>query len=71
MYYPPNLKNKTMKKQYQAPRLCAILLRPEMPITTSLKIDSTKSGGDALVKGSDDWDIWGDGQSYDDEESPI
>lgn len=57
-----------MKKQYQAPRLSVTILRPETPITTSLKIDSSKSGGDALVKGSDDWDIWGEGQSFDDEE---
>lgn len=53
-------KGKRMKKTYIIPVVNIVHVESQGNLMiTSLKIDSSKSGGDALVKGSGDWDIWG------------
>lgn len=53
-------KGKRMKKTYIIPAVNIVHVESEGNLMiTSLKIDSGKSGGDALVKGEADWDIWG------------
>ncbi len=48
-----------MKKTYQAPILSISLMETETLISISLsKYES--GGGDQLVKGDGDWDIWGE-----------
>lgn len=62
-----------MKKTYIIPAVNIVHVESEGNLMiTSLKIDSTKSGGDALVKGGGDWDIWdGDAESNADAGSSI
>lgn len=59
-----------MKKNYIAPSVYVQTIHAENMIAASLKLtDRTASGGDALVKGSGDWDIFGDSDAGVDVES--
>ncbi len=49
-----------MKKTYIIPAVNIVHVESQGNLMiTSLKIDSSKSGGGQLVKGDVDWDIWG------------
>lgn len=49
-----------MKKTYIIPAVNIVHVESQGNLMiTSLKIDSSKSGDDQLVKGTGDWDIWG------------
>ncbi len=49
---------KVMKKTYIAPELKEQLMETQNIIALSLR--GTADDSDALVKGSDNWDIWGE-----------
>ena len=55
-----------MKKTYIAPELTTQLIQTEGLIALSLQ-SGTANGSDALVKGSGDWDIFGDDQPASDD----
>ena len=58
-----------MKKKYIAPALEAFQVEVQQMMTLSLidPNDRKATGDDALVKGSNDWDIFGDANVADDE----
>ena len=59
-----------MKKNYIAPSVYVQTIHAENMIAASLKLTGeTASGEDALVKGSGDWDIFGDSDAGVDVES--
>ena len=58
-----------MKKNYIAPSVYVQMIHAENMIAASLNLKGTASGEDALVKGSNDWDIFGDAAVADDTES--
>ena len=51
-----------MKRTYIAPAYEVLTTTPVTMMAMSVVIDSSKSGGEALVKESDDWDIWSEGE---------
>lgn len=58
-----------MKKNYIAPSVYVQMIHAENMIAASLNLKGTASGEDALVKGSGDWDIFGDSDAGVDVES--
>lgn len=59
----------TMKKNYITPAAQTIRIDAHLLMSTSLPIDSSKSGDECLVK--QDWNIWGgdgSGAGFGDEE---
>ena len=55
-----------MKKTYMQPELTVQLIHTEGLIALSLQ-SGTANSSDALVKGSGDWDIFGEEADYDEE----
>lgn len=48
-----------MKKTYITPTIYTVCTTTQsLMIASSIIIDSNKSGGDALTKEQQDWDIW-------------
>ncbi len=61
-----------MKKNYIAPSVLVQMIHAENMIAASLNLKGTASGEDALVKGSNDWDIFGENSVVDEEsDSPF
>lgn len=56
-----------MKKNYIAPSVYVQMIHAENMIAASLNLKGTASGEDALVKGSGDWDIFGENSVVDEE----
>jgi hypothetical protein len=58
-----------MKKNYIAPALYSVQVRAEQMIAASLSFGGKATDGEVLVKGSGDWDIFGDSDAGVDVES--
>lgn len=60
-----------MKKNYIAPSVLVQMIHAENMIAASLNItgENARSGSEVLVKGSGDWDIFGDSDAGVDVES--
>ena len=59
-----------MKKTYIAPALESLCVEVQQMMALSLQ-SGKANGSDALVKGSNDWDIFGEGAADDEESGSI
>lgn len=55
----------TMKKTYNAPKTLVTMVAPTTVIAESIIVDASKSGGSALTKQDQGWDLWGDDNDFD------
>ena len=54
-----------MKKTYNAPKTLVTIVAPTTVIAESIIVDASKSGGSALTKQDQGWDLWGDDNDFD------